>query len=235
MTKTTKESPLTAAFLGEYSDNLPLELRRNYTLIRQLDDNAEELMYQVEKETMLITTSGKDLSPEERKKKLEHISNLLKEVINKGEEKYALAKSTYDSVDRHCTKLDNDLERIEAEQQLLEPTHRMYEHAQYESIKPSQGESRRGRKKKTNEEDYSSDDLQKEISFSNMPIDPNEPRYCYCQRVSFGEMVACDNPGCEIEWFHYECVGLDSRPKGAWFCKHCAVTHSTTTKKKQKH
>lgn len=31
------------------------------------------------------------------------------------------------------------------------------------------------------------------VSFSNMPIDPNEPRYCYCQRVSFGEMVACDN------------------------------------------
>lgn len=28
---------------------------------------------------------------------------------------------------------------------------------------------------------------------SNLPIDPNEPLYCYCQQVSFGEMVACDN------------------------------------------
>lgn len=26
-----------------------------------------------------------------------------------------------------------------------------------------------------------------------MNIDPNEPLYCYCQQVSFGEMVACDN------------------------------------------
>lgn len=26
-----------------------------------------------------------------------------------------------------------------------------------------------------------------------MPIDPNEPLYCYCQQVSYGEMVACDN------------------------------------------
>lgn len=26
-----------------------------------------------------------------------------------------------------------------------------------------------------------------------MSIDPNEPLYCYCQQVSFGEMVACDN------------------------------------------
>lgn len=31
------------------------------------------------------------------------------------------------------------------------------------------------------------------ISLSNLPIDPNEPLYCYCQQVSFGEMVACDN------------------------------------------
>lgn len=28
---------------------------------------------------------------------------------------------------------------------------------------------------------------------ADMPIDPNEPLYCYCQQVSYGEMVACDN------------------------------------------
>ena len=27
----------------------------------------------------------------------------------------------------------------------------------------------------------------------DMPIDPNEPTYCLCNRVSFGEMVGCDN------------------------------------------
>lgn len=27
----------------------------------------------------------------------------------------------------------------------------------------------------------------------DLPIDPNEPLYCYCQQVSYGEMVACDN------------------------------------------
>lgn len=31
------------------------------------------------------------------------------------------------------------------------------------------------------------------MSNSDLPIDPNEPVYCYCQQVSFGEMVACDN------------------------------------------
>ncbi|KAI9312417.1 the Ing1 Phd finger in complex with A histone H3k4me3 peptide, partial [Dichotomocladium elegans] len=53
-------------------------------------------------------------------------------------------------------------------------------------------------------------------------IDPNEPLYCYCRQVSFGEMVACDNDECEIEWFHLECVGLRTPPRGKWYCKNCA-------------
>lgn len=27
---------------------------------------------------------------------------------------------------------------------------------------------------------------------SSGEIDPNEPRYCYCHQVSFGDMIACD-------------------------------------------
>ena len=56
-------------------------------------------------------------------------------------------------------------------------------------------------------------------------VDPNEPTYCYCNRVSFGEMIGCDNPDCAIEWFHFECVGitLETRPKGKWYCKACSA------------
>lgn len=28
----------------------------------------------------------------------------------------------------------------------------------------------------------------------DIPVDPNEPTYCFCNQVSYGEMVACDNP-----------------------------------------
>lgn len=52
-------------------------------------------------------------------------------------------------------------------------------------------------------------------------MDPNEPTYCFCNRVSFGEMIGCDNNDCEIEWFHYECVGIKEQPKGKWFCRDC--------------
>lgn len=30
-------------------------------------------------------------------------------------------------------------------------------------------------------------------AFDPTPIDPNEPTYCFCGQVSFGEMIACDN------------------------------------------
>ena len=40
----------------------------------------------------------------------------------------------------------------------------------------------------------------------------NEPKYCYCNDVSYGEMVACDNEACEREWFHLKCAGLTRAP-----------------------
>ncbi|KAI8852408.1 inhibitor of growth proteins N-terminal histone-binding-domain-containing protein [Chytridium lagenaria] len=62
---------------------------------------------------------------------------------------------------------------------------------------------------------------QKLSSSQDLPIDPNEPKYCVCQQVSFGEMVECDNENCEFEWFHYSCVGLTAPPKGSWYCPNC--------------
>ncbi|KAH6560416.1 hypothetical protein BASA62_010426 [Batrachochytrium salamandrivorans] len=55
----------------------------------------------------------------------------------------------------------------------------------------------------------------------DLDIDPNEPTYCICKQVSFGEMIACDNDDCPIEWFHYTCVGLTDPVKGKWFCPIC--------------
>jgi hypothetical protein len=44
--------------------------------------------------------------------------------------------------------------------------------------------------------------------------DDDEPRYCFCNGFSYGEMVGCDADGCEREWFHLDCVGLKVAPKG---------------------
>ena len=39
-----------------------------------------------------------------------------------------------------------------------------------------------------------------------------EPTYCYCESISYGEMVGCDAKDCRREWFHLGCVGLDKAP-----------------------
>lgn len=36
-------------------------------------------------------------------------------------------------------------------------------------------------------------DVEVEVDENGIPIDPNEPRYCTCNRVSYGEMIACEN------------------------------------------
>lgn len=59
------------------------------------------------------------------------------------------------------------------------------------------------------------------VVVDDMNVDPDEPRYCFCNDISYGDMVACEGKNCLHEWFHYQCVGLTSTPKGAWFCPDC--------------
>ncbi|KZZ95916.1 PHD finger domain-containing protein [Moelleriella libera RCEF 2490] len=63
-----------------------------------------------------------------------------------------------------------------------------------------------------------------EVDDEGNPIDPEEPRYCLCNRVSFGTMIQCDNiDNCKQEWFHLECVGLEDIPARTtkWYCPDC--------------
>lgn len=62
-------------------------------------------------------------------------------------------------------------------------------------------------------------------------FDPNEPRYCLCNQVSYGDMVACDNPRCPVEWFHYPCVNITAPPKGKWYCPQCNASMNRRQKK----
>lgn len=51
-----------------------------------------------------------------------------------------------------------------------------------------------------------------------------EGAYCICQQsLDNSPMVACDDPSCPIEWFHWKCVGVDSEPTGKWFCSGCLM------------
>ena len=55
--------------------------------------------------------------------------------------------------------------------------------------------------------------------------DPNNEHsqklYCSCKRPSFEPMIACDGKDCQVEWYHYVCVGITRAPKGSWICSSC--------------
>ena len=48
--------------------------------------------------------------------------------------------------------------------------------------------------------------------------------YCICLGKETEEMILCEAENCEVEWFHYDCVGLtrETIPEGAWYCDDCA-------------
>ena len=51
----------------------------------------------------------------------------------------------------------------------------------------------------------------------------NEELYCICGRGEDGYMIACDNPTCPYQWFHFSCIGMESKPNGSWFCDRCKL------------
>jgi len=59
--------------------------------------------------------------------------------------------------------------------------------------------------------------------------DPNEPVYCTCRQVSYGNMIACENPECIIEWFHFKCVDLVVEPTEPWYCQSCRTPTTAKT------
>ena len=47
-------------------------------------------------------------------------------------------------------------------------------------------------------------------------------------------MIKCDNDNCTIEWFHYDCMRLKSKPKGKWFCPNCRGDKPSVMKPRSK-
>ncbi|VDI15880.1 inhibitor of growth protein 4 [Mytilus galloprovincialis] len=148
-------------------------------------------------------------------------------------------------VDKHIRKLDADLARFEAD--LKEKSSSSSQHkGDSDSGKKLKGKEKK--KRKSMKEEFEDEIPRKKkkkgaplspepeaapitvplISITHpsdvldMPVDPNEPTYCLCHQVSYGEMIGCDNADCPIEWFHFACVGLTIKPKGKWFCPRCS-------------
>jgi len=211
-------------------DTLPQELKRNFNTMKELDiksqsvnDKVERLLkkHKHDKNAMIESLSPKELA---------QLQSELQQCFEWGEEKIRLASQTYDAVDKHIRRLDEDLRKFEVE---LEQE-RLLKQQQTKQALKAKGQKPRTNKDKTTPQEPSAITPVHPVDVDfDMPIDPNEPVYCFCKRVSFGSMVGCDNENCPVEWFHYECVGLTESPKGKWHCSAGCKIASETKKKTQ--
>ncbi|XP_050821596.1 inhibitor of growth protein 5 isoform X4 [Gopherus flavomarginatus] len=230
----------TAMYLEHYLDsieNLPCDLRRNFQLMRELDQRTEDKKAEIDSLAAQYISTVKHLLPEQRVEYLQKIQNAYCKCKEYSDDKVQLAMQTYEMVDKHIRRLDADLARFEADlKDKLEGSD--FESPGGRGLKKgrSQKDKRgsRGRGRRTSEEDTpKKKKLKGSSEFADtilsvhpsdvldMPVDPNEPTYCLCHQVSYGEMIGCDNPDCPIEWFHFACVDLTTKPKGKWFCPRC--------------
>ncbi|XP_038858427.1 inhibitor of growth protein 5a isoform X1 [Salvelinus namaycush] len=241
----------TAIYLEHYLDsieNLPCELQRNFSLMRDLDNRTEvfklsckcvEKKGEIDKLAEEYISSVRNLATEQRVVHLQKIQSAYSKCKEFSDDKVQLAMQTYEMVDKHIRRLDADLARFENElKEKLEvsgydsPEGRGLKKGEGRGLREKRGPKGRGRKssdedsprkKKLKNSPELSDALlpMQPSDVLDMPVDPNEPTYCLCHQVSYGEMIGCDNPDCPIEWFHFACVDLATKPKGKWFCPRC--------------
>ncbi|KAL4561156.1 hypothetical protein LXL04_033318 [Taraxacum kok-saghyz] len=223
------------SFLEDFQaslEPLPNILQRKYALLRDLDKSLQDIQRQNELHCLQEIEEFKEgvktgnIPPGTSLNKFsDEAQDEQKHAIRIADEKVALAVQAYDLVDAHIQQLDQYLKKLEEQRREKDNVAAAGSTGLNHdgNGKPGKGEGGRGGRKKskvggaTAAANAPSMDL-------DLPVDPNEPTYCFCNQVSYGEMVACDNPDCKIEWFHYGCVGLKEQPKGKWYCSDCSGT-----------
>lgn len=100
-------------------EHLPNDLKRNFTLMRDLDARAQVIMKQIDEkanELMKSMVNAKEnVSDDSRKDKIRQIQELFNKAKTYGDEKVQIAIQTYELVDKHIRRLDSDLARFEGE------------------------------------------------------------------------------------------------------------------------
>ncbi|KAL5848687.1 hypothetical protein ACOSQ4_006700 [Xanthoceras sorbifolium] len=230
------------SFLDEFQANLeslPNILQKKYALLHDLDKSLQEIQRQNEQR---CDQEIDDFKREVRAGNITPNTSLIrfsddaldeqKHSIRIADEKVALAVQAYDLVDTHIQQLDQYLksfdDELRRERESVATTTSPATSLDAGTKSGRSGEGGRGGRKKTRLAMAAATETATAVANPtgmelDLPVDPNEPTYCFCNQVSYGEMVACDNPDCKIEWFHFGCVGLKEQPKGKWYCSDCAA------------
>lgn len=105
---------MSTSYLEQYLDSLdslPIELQRNFTLMRELDSRAQDVMKTIDRVAEDYLDNMKHYSKDKRKETLNEIQRYFDKTKEYGDDKVQLAIQTYEMVDKYIRKLDTDLAR----------------------------------------------------------------------------------------------------------------------------
>jgi hypothetical protein len=200
---------------GTYLENildiirvLPNDLQRNMNLIGRLDRMASETQTKLEQaqEEVLRQATSRKGKAEPDIALLEQVRSLQTALHALHVEKLAVAQIVERVAREFCERIEFDQKAFEKELDEVPP----------DPFEAAARERERGRALGGHDISY-----YLRINPPPHPPGPNEQTFCFCQQVSHGEMVACDNPSCEIQWFHMACLDMKRAPKGVWYCDEC--------------
>ncbi|XP_058789346.1 inhibitor of growth protein 1-like [Phymastichus coffea] len=269
------EALYSATYLENYLDcveDLPLELQRHLTHIRELDATCQNYIREIDQQQEVLSKTGLDAVTKQTA--LEKLEQALLAARRIGDDKIQIVQTVQDLIENKSRQLDTDFRNSDfgKEQENNESsknsnpnvhvksssnvnsnekstkrarrtrTETLMESAQSMDMiaisenrlsnpSSSNGSQKRNaananvgkkkkRKSKTAHQNQQREDTPPPVDDENT-IDPDEPTYCLCDQISYGEMILCDNDLCPIEWFHFSCVSLNTKPKGKWFCPKC--------------
>ncbi|KAK2716870.1 hypothetical protein QYM36_007125 [Artemia franciscana] len=219
-----------AAYLEHYLDSLeslPIELQRNFSLMRDLDQRAQSMLRDIDEMSNEFIKNSLNVPGDKKKETIEKIQKQYGKARELGDDKVQLAIQTYELVDKHIRKLDSDLARFESE---------IKDRAKANKKEEEVPVTQKGRKKTADREKKKKGRVSRAEAMSedeelipisqkkkgkkggtaaaavdgvalslahpadvlDMPVDPNEPTYCLCHQVSYGEMIGCDNPDVSV-------------------------------------
>jgi len=260
--KMLNQAALEALYSATYVDNfldtvenLPDEVQREISTMRELDVRYQALLQDME---ALRSQLDGDVDPISLKRVMVQIQDKLISTQEIGDDKLQIVQHILDIIENRQRQLELDSKNLEcgnetekqetSKEPQQERTSKRVRRTRMDNTsshnensndipppihhieKPVNNKQVATQKKATKKKKRRPKVEREQDSPTEIPIDPDEPTYCLCEQVSYGEMIGCDNDLCPIEWFHFSCVGLTNKPKGKWFCPKCRGDKPTVMK-----
>lgn len=194
-------------------ENFPNDLSRKISLVHELQLNYESSLNSLENQLISFSECPASTSSSKQLKLLLATQRSLMKMQEISDNKLAIMQEALDQLDNKSRELDQDFK-------LVDTTTTTTTTANSNSKSQSSITSSTARPKASQRD-----------SPKTSRRDSPEPTYCVCHQVSYGDMICCDNDACDIEWFHFQCVALATKPKGKWYCPNCRGDRSNQPKK----